>query len=116
MGHQKATLSMDNLSVTLSVYSESDDNVDYERTIAQVELQTPTGSVYKERKEVSETGESGVLNALHTFFSEAENSHTILQDALENAISEAESDLKTQLNIDTQELIYEFEQHTKNIE
>lgn len=115
MGQQKATLSMDNLSVTLSIYTESDEEIDYEQTIAQVELETPTGKTYKERKEVKDTGSSGVLNAISTFFSEADNSHDILRDALENAISKAEQDLEMRMLLDTQEMIYEFEQNTQNL-
>lgn len=112
MGHQKATLTTDNMSVTLSVYKESDDDVDYERIIAQVELKTPDGSQYSERKEVEHQGD-GVLTALHDLLTTAEDSYTILEDALEDAIEQAEADLNTRMRLDTRELLYEFEQNTQ---
>lgn len=113
MGHQRATLTTDSASISLSVYEEDAEEIDYERVIAQVELETPTGNTYSQRKEVTDTSGDGLLTAIHKFLSSGADTKQVVKDVIDEAIEDAEEDLDTRLNLDTKEIVHEFEQHTK---
>lgn len=113
MGHQRATLTMDTASISLSVYKEDADEIDYERIIAQVELETPDGNTYSNRKEVTDTSGDGILSAIHKLLSDGEDTKGVVEEVLSEVVTEAEDDLNESLHLDTKEIVHEFEQNTR---
>jgi len=112
MGHQRATLTTDNASISLSVYQEDADEIDYERVVAQVELETPDGKSYSKRKELTDTDNS-VLSTLHEFLTSSTATTRLVEDVLEDVVESAEEDLEKPLNLQTHEIVHEFEQNVK---
>lgn len=110
MGHQKSTLTIDDLAFTVELYTETEPNLEYEKITAQVEMETANGHTYVENKTLGES-ESGMLAEISNIFTSKPSQKELLNHAVETVITQSEEELETVVQISSDEVVTEFEEN-----
>lgn len=110
MAHQKATLTLDEISITLSLYSEK---IDSQRSgISKAKITFPNGTSYTEKNRFQESQK--LLTKLSSFLRDRNPQRNSLYNSIESVINKAESDRDRDIQITADEIIILFKQELSN--